>query len=551
MKINLSLSRAVSIPLLLLNIIFSVVLSFYLYTAFERINNDNIKKLYNENLNLFSSLVSQDIIMGQYASVEKKCNQYFDQNSVNYIQILTDEFIICKSGTEVSNGEVLKKTLFFDEQKKEVLAEIVLGYHVKKGFISETGPLLVFLGISFVILTFVTNHYLIRIVIRPLQKVTKSLSGVVNVEQAKEDIYYRDQILQIDELKSLFENRNELLFQLKSYQDEQIKNAENKIVVEVARQVAHDIRSPLAALDMAVNELKGLESGRFNLIKTALERIRSIANNMHQKTRELVFSESEVSLSKFIVHDLLVDIIEEKKLEFMSLTDLEIEYEHNNFVETELLLGDSSEYKRVFSNIINNSVEALKEAKGKVSIKLDFDERFLYLNISDSGQGISEDKMSKIFEKNYTSGKDNGTGLGLHYAREIISKSGGNIFVSSVVDEGTQLSISIPRLKKKYVLIDDDELIRLTWESAAKSKSVEFYSFSSCIDFEKSLDSLGSDFTLYIDSSLSDDVKGEIKAKEYFELGISEIYLTTGFEKSSFEQMSWIKRIVPKDPPWV
>jgi two-component system sensor histidine kinase HydH len=67
------------------------------------------------------------------------------------------------------------------------------------------------------------------------------------------------------------------------------------------------------------------------------------------------------------------------------------------------------------------------------------------VNVSDTGQGISQDDMSRIFEPFFTT-KARGTGLGLALCRKIVEEHGGKITVHSVLGEGATVTISIPTI---------------------------------------------------------------------------------------------------------
>lgn len=89
----------------------------------------------------------------------------------------------------------------------------------------------------------------------------------------------------------------------------------------------------------------------------------------------------------------------------------------------------------------------------------------------------------------------------------------------------------------------------MTWKMAAKKANVPFEAFSSAEEFKSRLSDIHKDSTVYIDSNLG-SVKGEEFARELFELGFKEIYLSTGYEKTDFPVMPWIKDVVGKVPPW-
>jgi hypothetical protein len=100
------------------------------------------------------------------------------------------------------------------------------------------------------------------------------------------------------------------------------------------------------------------------------------------------------------------------------------------------------------------------------------------------------------------------------------------------------------------VLIDDDPLVRSLWLIAARKASVALLSFSSAEEFFAEAKNIEVVAPIYIDSRLADGVRGEVVAQEIFSSGFKEIYLVTGYRAEIFPEMPWIRRVLPKDPPW-
>ncbi len=97
-------------------------------------------------------------------------------------------------------------------------------------------------------------------------------------------------------------------------------------------------------------------------------------------------------------------------------------------------------------NILDNAVKYTSRG-GKVIICATTYEMFVRIDISDNGMGISEDEQAKIFQRFYRSPKvhnDEGVGIGLYLAREIISAQGGYIKVASKVGSGSTFSVFLP-----------------------------------------------------------------------------------------------------------
>jgi CheY-like chemotaxis protein len=103
-------------------------------------------------------------------------------------------------------------------------------------------------------------------------------------------------------------------------------------------------------------------------------------------------------------------------------------------------------------------------------------------------------------------------------------------------------------LDKKVVLIDDDELVHMSWKRAGKKSGIEvstYYTMQSFIDNFYQYDKAT---TIYIDSNLSEDIKGEIESERIKDLGFDDLFLATGYLKDDIAKPLWIKDIVGKSP---
>lgn len=103
---------------------------------------------------------------------------------------------------------------------------------------------------------------------------------------------------------------------------------------------------------------------------------------------------------------------------------------------------------------------------------------------------------------------------------------------------------------KNVVLIDDDKLTHYSWKIAAKNAGLSFTSFLSVQDFLNNSSQFPLDSTVYVDSDLGNNLRGELLSKSIFELGFTDLYLATGFSKSDFSKPLWIKDILGKRPPF-
>ncbi|MBF0540972.1 MAG: response regulator [Nitrospirae bacterium] len=100
---------------------------------------------------------------------------------------------------------------------------------------------------------------------------------------------------------------------------------------------------------------------------------------------------------------------------------------------------------QVFVNLIGNAMDAMGKS-GKINVNVVEETEHVSIKIADTGPGIPEDNIIKIFDPFYTTkGDKDGTGLGLYIVKEIINEHDGLIFVSKTSDTGTEFTITLPK----------------------------------------------------------------------------------------------------------
>jgi anti-sigma regulatory factor (Ser/Thr protein kinase) len=158
-----------------------------------------------------------------------------------------------------------------------------------------------------------------------------------------------------------------------------------------------------------------------------------------------------------------------------------------------------SNLSRVFSNILNNAVEAISDS-GTIDISvLAFPTGFLSISIKDSGKGISLKNLNLVGKKGFSEGKKNGRGLGLSFARAILNEAAGTVEIESEENIGTTIRLIIPIVEppqwfaKELLLrpgfgiaiLDDDPSIHLAWKAALREQDRSVSFFSSRIELER------------------------------------------------------------------
>lgn len=323
-----------------------------------------------------------------------------------------------------------------------------------------------------------------------------------------------------------------------------------KSLTELSLQVSHDIRSPLASLNFIIDNQKAISEFDRSIITKSIGRINDIADDLLGKTRAIKRNEKfDESLEdkRFNVTETVIDIVNEKKIEYSKFDLIEISLSIDT--NEELLLETSkNHFSRVISNLINNAVEAM-EYKGLVQITIIKSGSLFQLTIKDEGGGVDKNFFENLRIGN-NSTKANGNGLGVSNSIKIIETSGGEISFANK-DKGLLVTI-VFKLGHVIdaILIDNDELCRLTWEIKAISKGLKLLTFPSPMAFSRLKNSIDHQTPIYLDSRLDDDIKGEDFANQLYKDGFSNLILTTGHPAELFSEYTFLSNVISKTPPF-
>lgn len=104
--------------------------------------------------------------------------------------------------------------------------------------------------------------------------------------------------------------------------------------------------------------------------------------------------------------------------------------------------------------------------------------------------------------------------------------------------------------EKVTILIDDDELIHITWKLRAHSCGRDLRAFKTVEDFLSEAHSFAEDSPVFIDGNLGNGIRGEVESKKIHDLGFLNISIETGEPPESIQRPDWIKEVRGKTPPW-
>ncbi|MCS7250363.1 MAG: ATP-binding protein [candidate division WOR-3 bacterium] len=197
--------------------------------------------------------------------------------------------------------------------------------------------------------------------------------------------------------------------------------------------IVHELRNPLATIKNCFYLLKEIKDE--NKKKTYLEMMEKGVEQIAQTVDTfLKISKGEEGEKEMIdVKDLISEIITEINIP----SYIKIENSLNNIK----VLGNKTQLKYIFKNIIKNSIESIKE-KGLIKISYKEENNRLKLIFSDNGCGIKKRELKKIFEPFYTT-KEKGMGFGLSLVKYLLELNKGEIKIFSQEGKGTDVLITL------------------------------------------------------------------------------------------------------------
>jgi two-component system, NtrC family, sensor kinase len=219
----------------------------------------------------------------------------------------------------------------------------------------------------------------------------------------------------------------------------------------LASGVAHEINNPLAIINEKAGLMKDIadHSGDYPLKEKNLASVDSIIKSVERCSR---ITRRLLGFAKHI--DVQSETIGPEHLikEVFSFLGREAEF-HNITIDlaaeddVQSIVSDRGQLQQVFLNLINNSINALSEAKaenGRIQVNVKSDgSDYVSVIVEDNGPGITPEHLRHIFEPFFTT-RDRGTGLGLSVTYGIVQKLGGDISVQSTHGKGTKFTVTLP-----------------------------------------------------------------------------------------------------------
>jgi len=214
----------------------------------------------------------------------------------------------------------------------------------------------------------------------------------------------------------------------------------------LAVSVAHEINNPLQGISNYLSVISQQVAQDdplhedLDMVKLGFERIKEIVRRLRAFYRP-AGEEMEPTNINGVVERVLALVGHQ-----LSLGNVEVKTE---LAEQELLvLGSAGQLEQVLVNLALNAQEAMSQG-GELTVRTILHDDVVQLQVMDTGQGISEEEMSRLFKPFYSGKGGKGLGLGLWISHNIIEGHGGRIEVESRVGEGTTFTISLPAYQRE------------------------------------------------------------------------------------------------------
>lgn len=246
--------------------------------------------------------------------------------------------------------------------------------------------------------------------------------------------------------------------------EKQIDAEKLRLANSLAGSIAHEMRNPLGQARMSLKNIGEMLPANGSAIPTEhISRMRQFVNmgqiavhRGHQVIDLILGSlkSGAVDRSRFVY--LSAAKATQKAVDEYSFIERNIRDDRGNFrdrvtvrvVKDFTFLGDETPYVFVLFNLIKNALYYL-EQKPDATIVLTVDDH--KVTVRDTGPGIDKEVLAHLFESFMTSGKTEGTGLGLPYCKRTMQSFGGDIFCESVLGEFTQFTLTFPLLPQTSI----------------------------------------------------------------------------------------------------
>jgi signal transduction histidine kinase len=239
----------------------------------------------------------------------------------------------------------------------------------------------------------------------------------------------------------LYESEKEALLELRTAQKRLIESERLAALGRLAASIAHEVNNPLGIIKNYLTIISKLADqdpelkNHVSIVHEEVDRIAKIVKQLLDFYRPTLEKQVEVNIVELLTST--IDLITPKFQDMGIVIRIE-------FGEKDLnIYGSPNKLKQVFLNLLLNARDVMPDG-GKLTVTVGRNRDIVEIEFADTGSGISQDDLPKIFEPFFTSKKDSGTGLGLAVCHGIIGSHNGTIAAVNNPDGGATFIIRLP-----------------------------------------------------------------------------------------------------------
>ncbi|MBI4406043.1 MAG: ATP-binding protein [Deltaproteobacteria bacterium] len=540
------------------------------------------RSAHQQKVELIARSIRHNVLVGDYVGIRRVFQNTLNDNSIRTVRFEpkdgTEGICVgneqhCYAQKESSDRQSVSSTLYFDANQETSIGTVFLRFaSVQAAQLTKITS--AYLG-GVLLVTLIFFNVLITLFLRAIKKqVSWSIDAVRSLSRGRNVPTRKTVLLEKTEFsKALSELQNVLQDYRKSVEEASKQEA----LLELAKQVAHDIRSPLSALKLASTDLSELSDEKRILIRSAIDRIQGIANNILERQRASVSQKfyeasndpTSINSSGELLASLIDRIVAEKRMLYGARSEIDIEFELDPSSYGAFSKISASEFKRMLSNLIDNSVEAIASG-GRVTVSLHSQGNISLLSVQDNGRGIAPDILPKLFKEGATFGKKKGSGLGLYHAKRAVESWGGKLELTSALNQGTTVTVVLPQTQapawyvptlqigpqSTVVVVDDDPSISQAWcsrlgSAEMKTRNIRFVSLSKTQDLlewrEHNQDACQNDLYL-VDYEFVGETTNGLNLIEQLAIQAQSILVTNSYEDKTLVEkcLKQKVRLIPK-----
>ena len=393
----------------------------------------------NKELSLVSTIYNGRILIINESGRIVKDTYGIDEGKY----VLSEEVIKCFEGEDTSSydkkNSYIEQTIPLTDPKSKHIEGVMLvststGEIVDSiAFLEHRGSLLM---LAICLLVVVLGFLLSKVLVKPFARVGKAIEELTD-GYLDEEISVPD-YTETQMISSVF---NKMLKRMKVLDDSR---------QEFVANVSHELKTPMTSIKVLADSLAGQENVPVELYQEFMQDIAVEIDRENQIITDLLSlvkmdkKASELNVEKVNINEMMENILKRLK-PIADKKNVELVLESYRPIVAEI---DEVKMSLALTNLVENGIK-YNIQDGWVHVTLNADHKYFYVSVADSGIGIPQESLDRIFERFYRVDKSHsreigGTGLGLAITRNAIVMHRGAIKVKSEEHKGTTFSVRIP-----------------------------------------------------------------------------------------------------------